>query len=85
MSSRKISQREALRLRRRVADLERVEAARTNRWAMTYPGGVHLTTVTDMPAFQDGHLEAASKMGAALVGRWDVAAKSLLIFAVMPR
>ena len=37
----KISQREARRLRKRVAELERREEARNGQWSSEYPGGVN--------------------------------------------
>lgn len=39
-----ISQREARRLKKRVAELEQREADRNSRWASTYPGGVNIGT-----------------------------------------
>ena len=45
----KISQREALRLRKRVAEFERIERARHERWGSTYPGGVHIATIPIAP------------------------------------
>lgn len=41
----KISQREARRLRKRVAELEGVLKAQRASWTSTYPGGVHIETV----------------------------------------
>ena len=40
-----ISQREARRLRKRVAELEQADAGRRNRWAADYPGGVNIDTI----------------------------------------
>lgn len=42
----KISQREARRLRKRVADLERADSARRERWTQNYPGGTNIDTLT---------------------------------------
>ena len=39
-----ISQREARRLRKRVAELEARETGRNRRWATDYPGGVCIAT-----------------------------------------
>lgn len=80
----KISQREAHRLRRRVVALESLEAERTRRYSTQYPGGVHLLWIDGLHDFKDGQLDAAVKMGAALVGRWDEHAKRLQIYAVLP-
>jgi hypothetical protein len=41
----RISQREAHRLRKRLADFEADERARLARWASTYPGGVQIAEV----------------------------------------
>jgi tRNA G18 (ribose-2'-O)-methylase SpoU len=41
-----ISQREARRLRKRVADLATILAGQRNLWRTDYPGGVHLDTIS---------------------------------------
>ncbi len=47
MSKRKsISQREARALKRRVAELERLEQDRRNCWTRDWPGGATIATVT---------------------------------------
>jgi len=80
----KISQREARRLRARVAQLERDELLRVNRYRTDYPGGVHLATISGLPSFVDGKLACAHTLGAALVVRFDESAKRLLVYAVLP-
>lgn len=47
MSSSKISQREARRLKKRVAMLEAAEKARRSRWAADWPGGQHVMSRID--------------------------------------
>jgi len=42
--SRKISQREARRLYKRVQELEQSNAARLHSWSREYPGGVNITS-----------------------------------------
>lgn len=42
----RISQREARRLRKRVAELESAESDRRNRWVRDYPGGAQIATGT---------------------------------------
>jgi len=42
----KISQREALRLKKRVAELEAVESRRLSAWHGDYPGGVNMGKIT---------------------------------------
>jgi hypothetical protein len=43
--SRRISQREARRLRQRVEELEIAEVRRRRGWSADYPGGVHIASV----------------------------------------
>lgn len=40
----RVSQREARRLRKRVAELEQEESRRRRAWASDYPGGVQITS-----------------------------------------
>jgi hypothetical protein len=62
-----ISQREARRLRKRVAALEREERERRFRWVETYPGGTHLGTITMPRDWLVGRIEAARLLGHAVV------------------
>ena len=83
MSRQKISQREALRLRKRVAELEEAERVRVAYYRQEYPGGVHLVTVDLSTLHEDrGRLQAGAKLGAALVAQNDGA--RLNVFAVLP-
>lgn len=45
----KISQREARRLKKRVAELEDVERRRLNNWSREWPQGIHLCTLRLQP------------------------------------
>lgn len=82
MSRPKISQREAQRLRKRVAELEQAEQTRLAAYRQDYPGGAHLVTIdlTNLPESR-GRLQGASKLGAALVGKIDGA--TLNLFGVL--
>lgn len=63
-----ISQREARALKKRVAELETAEDGRRSRWALTYPGGVHLGSLprnTEDWFFQ--RLETARMLSHAVV------------------
>ena len=61
-----ISQREARRLRKRVAELENREAIRNRRWGSEYPGGIHLDTVEVRPV-EYVVVTTARKLGHACV------------------
>lgn len=84
MGRQKISQREALRLRKRVTELERAEADRVKAYLIDYPGGVHLDTI-DLSATPQlrGRLQGATKLGAALVAKCD--GERLNVFGVLPK
>ncbi len=47
--NKRISEREARRLRRRVEELERQEEIRLRRWTSEFPGGVHLVSLQLTP------------------------------------
>jgi len=67
----KISQREARRLKKRVAELEQKERDQRSNWCRTYPGGICLGTWTmDVDWFR-GRLEAARMLGHPLVVTLD--------------
>lgn len=66
----RISQREARRLRKLVADLERREANRARTWSSEWPGGVHLFGVT-LQSDQIACLRTAQKLGHYLVVKVD--------------
>lgn len=75
----KISQREAQRLRKRVKELETEKRIRRNRWRSDYPGGISLrrfsTTDETFAA-----LDTATMLGCTLVGKLD--GRALIIYAV---
>lgn len=64
----KISQASARRFKMRAAALEEAEEQRRNRWASSYPGGVHIGSVSfaDMQRHA-GRIEAARLLGHAVV------------------
>ena len=82
--SKKISQREARQLRKRVADLEKRNEQNASAWAREYIGGVHVATVS---ASDVSHAicKTARKLGHALIavpsdnGKWE-----LSLYAVKP-
>jgi hypothetical protein len=65
----KISQREARRLRKRVAELEAIEAKRFGGWATSgYPGGIHLASrKIDTDGWLNGTMRTARRLGCVLV------------------
>lgn len=67
---RRISQREATRLRRRVAELETLEKQRNARWSKTYPGGAHIGTVR-LTCEQVAIAATADKLGFLLIAKRD--------------
>lgn len=66
MPSKKISQREARELRRRVARLENHAEQKTRIWAQDWPGGVNITHVI-LDDVTHAKVETARKLGCALV------------------
>lgn len=61
-----ISQREARRLKKRVAELEAQENTRRSSWAREYPGGVCIDTIT--ATTETWHIvNTARKLGHAVV------------------
>lgn len=66
----KISQREARMLRRRVKQLEDAHRNRVSRWGTDYPGGVHVLTV-GTTLEQRAALKVVEALGHAIVGRLD--------------
>ena len=67
----KISQREARRLKRRVALLEQERRDQRNRWATDWPGGVHLGHIAREIDFLTGRIDAAQMLGHAVVVRQE--------------
>lgn len=62
----KISQREARRLKKRVAELEKMDEGRRKSWQSDYPGGVFLTGITVQPSVH-AMAHTARKLGHAVV------------------
>ena len=69
MTTKRISQREARRLRKRVEELERQDNRRRNAWANEYPGGVNIGSVTlaDADCHVIGAIHAARLLKHAVV------------------
>lgn len=70
MSAKKISQREARRLRKRVEQLEGRERDRLRTWGSDYPGGVHVMDFT-LAEWSNGRVWMATRLGSVLVGKYD--------------
>lgn len=81
MSARKISQREARRLRQRVQRFEDVERERLSRWGKNYPGGTNFLTLT-LDSVSAAKADTAQLLGAAIVGRMHDG--KLYLYAVPP-
>ncbi len=71
MSRRHISQREAHRLEKLVAELERQQNRQRFRWAQDHPGGTHLGYIKRDRDWFSGRLECAAKLGHAIVAKPD--------------
>jgi hypothetical protein len=78
---RKISQREAHRLSKRVAQMEHENSVRVSKYSTAYPGGHNIITLTLDPSATE-RLYTAQLLGFALVARYDRG--TALIYAVMP-
>lgn len=63
----KISQREALKLKKRVAELERLDRDRSNAYMRDYPGGIHIASIA-LAEVSYAKLDTAKRLGFALVG-----------------
>lgn len=66
-----ISQREAVRLRKRVAELESILDDQRNRWCQQWPGGIHLGKLTIERSWLIGRIEGARMLGHAVVVSTD--------------
>lgn len=63
----KISQREARRLQKRVAELENIENERRSRWTNKYPGGVNIGSTAAAGPLIHAALTTARKLDHAIV------------------
>lgn len=77
----KISQREARRIKKRLADMEEAERRRYSKWCSDFPGGTHMQSLTlsEIPA---ATLNATSRLGFVMVGKID--GNILNVYAVKP-
>lgn len=78
--ARAISQREAHRLRRRVAELESEQKARLNRYNADYPGGHHIATFVPNEQVL-GRMEAGHMLDAVFVAKLN-GQNNILIYMV---
>jgi hypothetical protein len=76
-----ISQREARRLRKRVAELEQMIDGRNKRWAREYPGGVGLGWI-NVDAIAVAQVRTARLLGHAVVVIASDPADKLGLFAL---
>lgn len=79
----KISQREARRLRNRVRELEQEKEQRASRYRSDYPGGVYLVGKVSLPDYCGGIVEGATRAGMALVAKWDNHDRHLTIYGII--
>lgn len=77
----KISQREARRLRKRVQELEATRNRELDAWKREYPGGRHCATFTTTPELQ-GRFWAFQSMQHVLVARYDHGDRQLYVYAI---
>lgn len=83
MKKKMISQREAQRLRKRVAQLEREDRDRRNVFAQDYPSGVNFDTVSlvNFPE-ERAAIHTAQVLGYIVIGK--ISGNNLMLFAVKP-
>jgi len=79
-----ISQREARRLRKRVAEFEQDNSVRMQSWKINYPGGVYIVGIIPSLENTKGRLDAAKMLGCVLVARWRNG-ETLDVFAIAPK
>lgn len=77
-----ISQREARRLKKRVAELEAQERERRAQWATDYPGGVNFWSIGDCGADRMAAVRTARKLGHAIVAVPDMNAATIRLYAL---
>lgn len=68
--TKKISQTEARKLKKRVAELESLERIRLNAWARDWPSGVHIDTLAVVPSTAAA-VRTARKLKHAVVATID--------------
>lgn len=78
----KISQREARRLRARVAELEEEKRYRASRYRSEYPGGTCLVGKIKLSDYCSGIVCGAARAGMALVAKYDESSHELTIYGV---
>ncbi len=66
MSRTRISQREARRMKKRIAELENVFAQQRNAWVSEWPRGVHISSLT-CPTDATAAIRITRKLGHAVV------------------
>lgn len=81
MAAKKISQREARRLQKRVSELMRNERERNNRWSSSFPGGINIATL-ELNPISYAKIDIARRLGFALVVTIGSSERSILVHAV---
>lgn len=79
-----ISQREARRLKKRVAELERNHQANVLAWTRDYIGGVHVASVA-ADNVQMAQLRTAKRLGFAIVATVEWNGETVFFHAVKAR
>lgn len=67
MARKKISQRDAIALQKRVSALEAMQNAQRSAWVCDYPGGTRIGTLRIERDYTAGRIEAARMLGHAVV------------------
>lgn len=67
MATNKISQREARRLRKRVAELEDVIRRQNLRWSSDWPNGVEIASFNDVGELVSAEIRTARLLGHAVI------------------
>lgn len=79
----RISQREARRLRKRVAELERMDSQRRVSWAQDWPGGVHIGTEENVSEKVRSSVQTARRLGHAVVVKQEDQTPRLHFYALV--
>lgn len=80
--SKKISQREARRLKALVKALEEEKRVRANRYRAEYPGGTSLVGKIKLSDYCAGIVCGAARAGLALVAKYDESTQEITIHGV---